>query len=690
QVGRLEEADKLSRTLPERNPKAPLSYIVAAGASTALKDYDRSETYLRKAIELAGDSAVPYSMLGQTQALKGQYLACFQSMQKAVEVEPESPLGHFFLGVTYLNMRQPKLAAASVQKALDLGVDGRVSFAFREEEAWHILGTLRQQLGEKDEAIKAYSRCVDLARQRLAGNVETAKWTLSLAQILEWNQRAAESLSHFENFLDLPAANPRKKPGALDRLYEATRLAWPALPTHASVERSFELSKEVGLLWRGADWKFYRKQEAPSAGTEWAQRDFDDSSWETGNGPFGYGDGDDQTVLDDMKGRYTSVYLRRYLGVPTGVDYERFELLVHADDGFVAYLDGREVGRHLVARTDNHEDSATASVLEPLAAVVCKIPAEVLGDGKPHLIAIRGVNREIDSSDFTLSPTLRGIRRSNTRGAEELLTRFASNTTDEETSKKFAHFQALVLEARGQLSEAGLQFVIATSKNDPAPETILGRARCLRGLGQAENAATYLAEHLAKGCGPASLWEYWLSICFDELALSPAQTRERWPAAQDCTTKLIEKAWKPASAPLYAALLLDLEEHGKVRINCGGAEIAAEEGPPWRKDRFFESGVPYRENVEGTRTLEHNWRVFHRADRGQREYRIPVPNGRYRLRLNLPESLAPTQLKLGNRAIPVETEHELEVRGGLLRLGFETPNAPALVYSFELTRIESK
>lgn len=79
---------------------------------------------------------------------------------------------------------------------------------------------------------------------------------------------------------------------------------------------------------------------------EWNSKDFNDSTWISGTGSIGYGDDDDSIVIEST----TSLYLRYHLnaleyfpeepdrteGILLGVDY---------DDGFVAYLNGKELFR---------------------------------------------------------------------------------------------------------------------------------------------------------------------------------------------------------------------------------------------------------------------------------------------------------------------------------------------------------
>ena len=60
---------------------------------------------------------------------------------------------------------------------------------------------------------------------------------------------------------------------------------------------------------------------------------------------FGYGDGDDTTVLSDMKGNYSTVYIRKIFYVSSVIDPKRLKLRMDYDDGFIAYIDGKEFAR---------------------------------------------------------------------------------------------------------------------------------------------------------------------------------------------------------------------------------------------------------------------------------------------------------------------------------------------------------
>ena len=82
------------------------------------------------------------------------------------------------------------------------------------------------------------------------------------------------------------------------------------------------------------------ESELPS---HWNTLDFDESAWETGPGGFGYGDGDDGTEIEPT----LSVYFRRIFTVVDAAKMVQAVLHADYDDGFIAYLNGTEIGRSI-------------------------------------------------------------------------------------------------------------------------------------------------------------------------------------------------------------------------------------------------------------------------------------------------------------------------------------------------------
>ncbi|MCF7973185.1 MAG: lamin tail domain-containing protein [Phycisphaerae bacterium] len=99
-------------------------------------------------------------------------------------------------------------------------------------------------------------------------------------------------------------------------------------------------------------WKYYRGENAPSGSeTLWRVPGYDDASWDVGQGPIGYGEAFVQTVLDDMRYNYTTVYLRKAFTVDTDAPIETLTLEVRFDDAIAVWLNGTLVVLNNVAES---------------------------------------------------------------------------------------------------------------------------------------------------------------------------------------------------------------------------------------------------------------------------------------------------------------------------------------------------
>jgi hypothetical protein len=183
-------------------------------------------------------------------------------------------------------------------------------------------------------------------------------------------------------------------------------------PTDCEVQ-----SEQTILLDLGAGWRFRKGTAEPTPAangepsTEWTKVEYDDSRWFRGITGIGYGDGDDATVLTDMRGNYLSVYLRRRFLLDDPDQLENLVLEIAYDDGFVAYLNGDEIGRsdtmkglgsppaHDEDTTGNHEVTASP------AQISLKPFKSTLRSGE-NVLAIQVHNRALDSSDLSILPRL--------------------------------------------------------------------------------------------------------------------------------------------------------------------------------------------------------------------------------------------------------------------------------------------
>ena len=163
----------------------------------------------------------------------------------------------------------------------------------------------------------------------------------------------------------------------------------------------------TALIDKGATWSYLAGSHPAGNPTDWAAPDFDASKWKTGKAGFGYGDNDDTTEID-MRGKFTTVYIRKEFDLPANAQLAKLGLHVSYDDAFIAYLNGHEVHRQGVDKRQgasadgftNHDAKNTFEYF-PLNNI-----SKILKPGQKNVLAIEGHNVNIKSSDFTLHPRL--------------------------------------------------------------------------------------------------------------------------------------------------------------------------------------------------------------------------------------------------------------------------------------------
>ncbi|MDP8228994.1 MAG: CotH kinase family protein [Candidatus Electryoneaceae bacterium] len=140
-----------------------------------------------------------------------------------------------------------------------------------------------------------------------------------------------------------------------------TRLSWPfdgyiTQRYHTNFKLS-SLGEQIGLfrtngnqhttiIGRGSQWKYDDSGQSPES--NWFEASFIDSRWQTGTAEFGYGDGDESTIIsygDDPGKKYPSTYFRINFNVNNSQEFQSLTLRMKRDDGAIVYLNGDEVAR---------------------------------------------------------------------------------------------------------------------------------------------------------------------------------------------------------------------------------------------------------------------------------------------------------------------------------------------------------
>jgi len=152
-------------------------------------------------------------------------------------------------------------------------------------------------------------------------------------------------------------------------------------------------------------WSYLIGDSEPS--TDWYASEFDDSSWNTARGSFGFGDGDDTTILNISY----SLYIRHSFSISNRSVIDSLILDIDYDDAYVLYLNGTMVSRSFNVESDfppyNYTPTIDQEALMYMGGQPSRvaIPKSHLVDGE-NVVAVQGINVNTTSSDFSLAPFL--------------------------------------------------------------------------------------------------------------------------------------------------------------------------------------------------------------------------------------------------------------------------------------------
>ena len=171
------------------------------------------------------------------------------------------------------------------------------------------------------------------------------------------------------------------------------------------------------VMW-GDLWRYRANATAPPE--DWWEDGFDDSSWSEGPSGFGFGDGDDATLLPPC----LTASLRRTVVVSdtTGITHLCFH--IDYDDAFVVYLNGEELFREGIYYTGDPPWDLPATISHEAAIYRGGVPEtylipDVSGLLRPgdNTLAIQVHNTSLSSDDLSMIPILSVGRSEPTGGA---------------------------------------------------------------------------------------------------------------------------------------------------------------------------------------------------------------------------------------------------------------------------------
>jgi hypothetical protein len=170
------------------------------------------------------------------------------------------------------------------------------------------------------------------------------------------------------------------------------------------------------LIRLSTQWQYL--DDGSDQGTAWSANGFDDSSWSTGNGQFGYGDGDEMTLLsfgNDPDNKFTTTYYRREFQIDSASQVSTLTASLIRDDAAAIYVNGTEVYRDGNLAADATFDAlSNGSVNDRVGREFLDIviPPSALQDGL-NVIAVEVHQSSLDSSDLSFELGLNATIHSN-------------------------------------------------------------------------------------------------------------------------------------------------------------------------------------------------------------------------------------------------------------------------------------
>lgn len=174
----------------------------------------------------------------------------------------------------------------------------------------------------------------------------------------------------------------------------------------------------VLLPWNSS-WKY--KDDGSNQGTGWRASGFDDSSWPSAAAEFGYGDGDETTLLNacgtvaqtpTCTNKYITTYLRKKINIPSLSGFQNIKFNTFRDDGIVVYVNNIEVYRsNMPTSTITYTTGASTAVSddgETLQTQTVTLAASsfIVGD---NTIAVELHQQNGSSSDVTFNMEILGV-----------------------------------------------------------------------------------------------------------------------------------------------------------------------------------------------------------------------------------------------------------------------------------------
>lgn len=182
-------------------------------------------------------------------------------------------------------------------------------------------------------------------------------------------------------------------------------------------------SGTTGLVGSG-NWRYFEGRQEPSAvAGAWRATGFNDSAWAVGNLPIGYGESFIATTLADMRGGYSTIYLRQTFDVANPDAIDRLVLELRYDDGINVWINGQLVFQDNVASAAMPYSGVAEAAIEMIDSARYELgPAAGTLVKGTNVIAVQVLNASVSgSSDCFADVQLTGEKTPSDAGDDPLV-----------------------------------------------------------------------------------------------------------------------------------------------------------------------------------------------------------------------------------------------------------------------------
>jgi acid phosphatase type 7 len=163
----------------------------------------------------------------------------------------------------------------------------------------------------------------------------------------------------------------------------------------------------------GSVWKYL--DNGSNQGAAWRLPGFNDAVWASGGSELGYGDGDENTLLNagctpvgSCSPKFVTTYFRKTINIPNPASYTGFGMSVKRDDGIIIYVNGLEVYANNIASGASYTDVASNATDDGEAILLVSLPTSTFAAGN-NTIAVEIHQSTTSSSDITFDMQLVGL-----------------------------------------------------------------------------------------------------------------------------------------------------------------------------------------------------------------------------------------------------------------------------------------